>query len=66
MRIVVTGYGVDTPESHLRLQVADPLRFLGHEVVAVAPTNAAIKWGLDRYSPEMLIVIPNTKVLVSN
>ena len=58
MRIVVTGYGVDTPESHLRLQVADPLRFLGHEVVAVAPTNAAIKWGLDRYSPEMLIVIP--------
>jgi hypothetical protein len=41
------------------LQVADPLRFLGHEVVAVAPTKAAIKWGLDRYSPEMLIVIPS-------
>ena len=58
MRIVVTGYGVDAPESHLRLQVADPLRFLGHEVVAVAPTKAAIKWGLDRYSPEILIVIP--------
>jgi hypothetical protein len=43
----------------VRLQVADPLRFLGHEVVAVAPTKAAIKWGLDRYSPEMLIVIPS-------
>jgi len=59
MRIVVTGYGVDAPESPVRLQVADPLRFLGHEVVAVAPTKAAIKWGLDRYSPEMLIVIPS-------
>ncbi len=58
MRIVVTGYGVDVPESPLRSQVAEPLRFLGHEVVAVAPTKAAIKWGLDRYSPEMLIVIP--------
>lgn len=58
MRIVVTGYGVDAPESPLRLQVADPLRFLGHEVVAVAPTKAAIEWSLDRYSPEVLIVIP--------
>ena len=58
MRIVVTGYGVDIPESLLRSQIAEPLRFLGHEVVAVAPTSAAIKWGLDRYCPEMLIVVP--------
>ena len=58
MRIVVTGYGVDIPESPLRSQIAEPLRFLGHEVVAVAPTSAAIKWGLDRYSPEILVVVP--------
>ena len=59
MRIVVSGYGVDASDSPLRSQIADPLRFLGHEVVAVAPTEAAIKWGLNRYSPEMLVVIPS-------
>jgi len=59
MRIVVSGHGVDAIDSPLRLQVADPLRFLGHEVVAVAPTRAAIQWGLDRYSPEILVVIPS-------
>jgi len=58
MRIVITGYGVDIPESPLRSQIAEPLRFLGHEVVAVAPTSAAIKWSLNRYCPEMLIVVP--------
>ena len=59
MRIVVSGYGVDASDSPLRSRIADPLRFLGHEVVAVAPTKAAIKWGLNRYSPEMLVVIPS-------
>ncbi len=58
MRIVVTGYGVDVSESPLRSQIAEPLRFLGHEVIAVAPTSAAIKWGLNRYCPEMLVVVP--------
>ena len=58
MRIVITGHGIDASDSPLRSQIAEPLRFLGHEVVAVAPTKAAISWGIDRYSPEMLIVVP--------
>ena len=62
MRILVTGYGVDTADSPLRAQVVDPLRFLGHEVVAVAPTEVAVRWGLRRYSPEMLVVIPSAGV----
>ena len=62
MRILITGYGVDATDSPLRSQVADPLRFLGHEVVAVAPTEAAIRWGLDRYSPEILVVVPSAGV----
>jgi len=62
MRILVTGYGVDATDSPLRFQVADPLRFLGHEVVAVAPTEEAIRWGLDRYSPEILVVLPSAGV----
>ena len=60
MRIVVSGYGADASDSLLRSQIADPLRFLGHEVVAVAPTTAAIKWGLTRYSPEILVVVPSS------
>ncbi len=59
MRIVVSGYGVDASDSPLRSRIADPLRFLGHEVVAVAPTEAAIKWGLNRYCPEILVVVPS-------
>ena len=58
MRIVITGHGIDASDSPLRSQIAEPLRFLGHEVVAVAPTKAAMSWGIDRYSPEMLIVVP--------
>ena len=60
MRIVITGHGIDASDSPLRSQIADPLRFLGHEVVAVAPTKAAMSWGLDRYSPEMFIVVPTS------
>ncbi len=63
MRILVTGHGVDATDSPLRFQAADPLRFLGHEVVAVAPTESAVRWGLDRHTPEMLIVIPSAGVL---
>jgi len=53
MRILVTGHGVDATDSPLRFQAADPLRFLGHEVLAVAPTESAVRWGLDRHTPEM-------------